>query len=792
MSDSTEVTSWPILSCMGLCTPIGLDAATTLAEYATGALQLSELDVRDRKGDRVRGSSLTYLAARDRTTRMAHLAEHAARDALVQWESLELGYRELPVFVGLPEDDGTGFDQSALRTTLAAVAPAGLQLIFDRNWPCLHGRAGFFVALERALSQLVVDGRPAVLVGAVDSLCDTGSLEQLVRQGRIQGDALDGLLPGEGAGFMVLSRWEPRVAQLGGALHVLGASTSRESAALYTSEPNLGTGLTTAFQALLAKPGVGRCQRVVTCQTGESTWGREFGAAYLRCVELMPEPFEQDFVAESFAACGAASGALAMGIARIRLASAPRERRPRILAYASSDRGSIGACVLAAASGRDDVSALQRGASTRRALPAPSREAAAFNRVRHEGHLEEIGSKLGERRFELRTGRTLWSELTGLEAQIEAHLAALVSGGDPAFELARAATAEQDEERCSGAVRLLVGAHGNPDDALAVQRALVQLPYPSEAWTLVEDAMRFGQNPHLAGALHQLLESPLDEAKRIALADWLGRSRHLDVERMAALMRSDSSPQLRAYAALAVARASARTDSEDTITLAKLFPKNEVLLEALLRLGLTGALARLRWAFGQADRRAGHVRLLGLTGDRSDLEGLHRLLPLADAALGEAAALALGALGFPESVPTLIENLAAADPPTRSVRSAVALALQRITAADLFEAEFVTEDDDESEPIGQKACEDSSRWEAWWEDNRQRFRGGTRYRRGTPYTFEGALDELEGSATPNLTIRRLAGDEIALRSGRGAANFEPEDPVAQQRQAIAVLRTWRA
>ena len=191
-----------------------------------------------------------------------------------------------------------------------------------------------------------------VLVGSVDSLCDQSSLIDLARKNRLLGEHnIDGIIPGEGAGFALLAH--PDYVRRGNGepmLWVLECVLAREQRHFLQEKMNLSEGLTQVFRHLRKHPVTGnrRVDYVLSSQTGEGYWAQEFIFAYLRNVALMPEPMVTEMIGESFGDVGAGSGALLLGMSLHRLKELqPAATHPvRSLIYGSSDHGQIGACVV--------------------------------------------------------------------------------------------------------------------------------------------------------------------------------------------------------------------------------------------------------------------------------------------------------------------------------------------------------------------------------------------------------------------------------------------------------------
>jgi 3-oxoacyl-[acyl-carrier-protein] synthase-1 len=310
-----------------------------------------ETDVTDTWGEPVRASVLKLLdAGLSRRERMTALAVTALADCMKG--APLLGKSPLPVVLGLPEPEtGAPVDgQKLAQAVLGAGTGWPLQLADGGLLPT--GRAAFFQALCRAGELLASHRSPWILVGAVDSLCDRESLRMLAAQGRtLGGPHRDGIIPGEGAGFMLLGRMgeqQARAMPVRGL--VLGCTLAEETRHFLQSQPGLGHGLTEAFRRLRTHPvaGTRRMDFFLSCQPTEAFWGREFAYAYLRNGALLPEPLTGEGIAESLGDPGAASGIIQAGMA-LHARGRWGEANPgswRTLVFGHSNKGQIGACVV--------------------------------------------------------------------------------------------------------------------------------------------------------------------------------------------------------------------------------------------------------------------------------------------------------------------------------------------------------------------------------------------------------------------------------------------------------------
>lgn len=337
---------------LGLCTPLGLTRRTTQVEMAARTVRFFLTDVLDRKGEPLRASRLTLLESHcSRSERMTALATTALQGCLKEARVDEA--EPLPLVLALPTPgSGPAIDEEPLLRALAEVtAPARLQV--RPEGLCREGRAGFFVALARAVELLLSGQARRVLVGAVDSLCDPGSLAHLLSKGRLLCSSVrEGILPGEGAGFVLLTRASalrrdgPRAQG-----RILALTLAKEPRHRLQFEPSLAEGLTSAFRQLHAHPAAGsrRVAQVLSCQTGEAFWGHEFNRAYLRNAALMPEPLVGHLVAEGLGDVGAGAGAIQLGYALHVLGELGLEhgQAPRALVYGCSDEGQVGAFIIA-------------------------------------------------------------------------------------------------------------------------------------------------------------------------------------------------------------------------------------------------------------------------------------------------------------------------------------------------------------------------------------------------------------------------------------------------------------
>ncbi|WP_371879598.1 beta-ketoacyl synthase N-terminal-like domain-containing protein [Nannocystis punicea] len=308
--------------------------------------------VLDATGEPVRASLFRRLAqVLSRTERAEFWARRAFSEVVPTLVSS--GISAVPCFVASPQLGlGPAVDLRVVHRSLTDVARRGggtLALEWHTSSPAATGRAGAFIALHAALELLARGGCPLVLVGAFDSCVDPATLRALSDANRLLGRRNpDGLLPGEGAAFVVLTRAHQgsSVPALG---HVTNCALAREPHPRGLGGPYVAAGLTDILRELRQERR-DRVDVVISAQTGEGCYGRGFSYAYLRNTALMPEPLCVSTLGASLGDAGAGAGAMALVVAVAGLQAGPVPGRPprhrSALVYGESDDGAVGGCII--------------------------------------------------------------------------------------------------------------------------------------------------------------------------------------------------------------------------------------------------------------------------------------------------------------------------------------------------------------------------------------------------------------------------------------------------------------
>lgn len=322
---------------LGLACPVGWRSSSALAAMRAGITRFTEVGELVGPGGPVRASMLASLDPdAPRTARATAFARAAAHEAVA--DLVDPGERPLPCFLALPgPGPGPRLDLDLLHRDLTDLAPGAPRL--DLRYTTETGRAGIFAALHAA-TQLLHGAERLALIGGLDSLADPQTLADLADRDRLLGRSnLDGVLPGEGAAFLLLARPGPPRRALA---HVLTTTLADEPIPFARAGDRLSAsdGLTAAFKKIRDEHP-DRVDEIFAGTTGEAYFGRELSHAYLRNVALMPEPMRCTSPYSALGDTGAAAGAIALVQAITSLTT-----HRTVLAYASSDTGPVGATLL--------------------------------------------------------------------------------------------------------------------------------------------------------------------------------------------------------------------------------------------------------------------------------------------------------------------------------------------------------------------------------------------------------------------------------------------------------------
>jgi 3-oxoacyl-[acyl-carrier-protein] synthase-1 len=272
-----------------------------------------------------------------RIDRLTALATLGLRDLQTLLE--RVGVDRVPLMIGVASD----LDEDERRGMRNHLVDAPGVLTNPAWYP--YGRASTFAALDHA-ARLVADGSHRfIAVAGIDSLCAPDSVQRLLHLRRILGPHTEGTIPGEAAVFALVSRADDPAANSAHSV-LLEAVAERRAAVPFTEVTRVsGDDLAALFRSFRER-GLPRSDRVIAAHSGEGYFGRSFAYAYLREMEVMPEPLEVELIADCVGDVGAAAGTLGLAFAIYRMATQPRGTRGRALVYSESDTGELGAAII--------------------------------------------------------------------------------------------------------------------------------------------------------------------------------------------------------------------------------------------------------------------------------------------------------------------------------------------------------------------------------------------------------------------------------------------------------------
>jgi uncharacterized protein (TIGR02270 family) len=417
----------------------------------------------------------------------------------------------------------------------------------------------------------------------------------------------------------------------------------------------------------------------------------------------------------------------------------------------------------------------------------------AFHKELYVEHLEEGAFQYATRIAWFSDDEVGWQDSERLELAIEAHLDALVVGGDQALRVCLDLLPNADFDQLFMIVLLLCRLRSTQNLAQLWQSFDFA---DDQKLRAVRDAFLWECPPEWAAHIGKVFESS-NAGLYPVLAPCLPRLRLSIGAAYPRAMTKVAANHLPIMLAALPLLPDARQLSPNLQTLIDHHEISiaEAAILASLLLGQRSALARCR---AESQSFPLHLVVAG------ELDEARRILTLAEAGNANAdCLLALGLWGNPGSAPVLLRYL-----PHENYGAMAAYALHLITGAPLFEtardSEQVTEDelfehelDDFQQgnlpPVFagddiEKLSRDPVRWQEWLVSNSAHFQAGQRYRLGELATPAVMVQQLIDNRTPNR-IRQWVYLELVLRYGLDVT-FDPRDTVARQQESLRSIYQW--
>jgi len=220
---------------------------------------------------------------------------------------------EIPLYLAVPElfPDRPNPAHNAFIEHLCI--QSGVQINEKDSMVFPKGRAAGLIAASQAVEDILSGAHKYILVGGIDTYLDLYLLGTLDLEGRILGArVMDGFIPGEGAGFVLLA--DQAAAETDGLSSMAELSRGAagfEEGHLYSEEPYKGEGLGTTFGQFFEENKLSQpIKDVYSSMNGENHWAKEWGVALLRNNQFFHENHTMHHPAEFYGDPGAASGIL--------------------------------------------------------------------------------------------------------------------------------------------------------------------------------------------------------------------------------------------------------------------------------------------------------------------------------------------------------------------------------------------------------------------------------------------------------------------------------------------------
>ena len=384
-----------------------------------------------------------------------------------------------------------------------------------------------------------------------------------------------------------------------------------------------------------------------------------------------------------------------------------------------------------------------------------------------------------------------WGRIIDFERRLEAHLDALVLGGEKALGLCRERVLQGDFGELYAIARVLLrhGLHGE----LCGLVNTVEVSDMSRIQAISDALCVDLRKDDEVACIEQLLSKGFGHAPYVRIASRLAGYRRCDA-------CADALFQLLGNEAVDV--------ETELFILKELMPLQ--FTQKLRPVDLNGSGVDHRTLAALIRARSGQLidedvlfelpLCCGLCGDR---EALHLLGKMS---IDDEVLFSMGLLGDVAAIPTLIRALDHEDQ-----AEGASLSLYVITGASLYETVFIPEviDEDllfdaEKEKLARgealwppgkepgetitRLAREGARWILWWQENGGRFNPAMRYRNGRLYSPQCLIENLGSESVPT-TVRDAAVEELAIRY-KVDFFFDRRMPVEGQLNALKKYETW--
>ena len=330
----------------GARTPLGLRAAPSAAAVRAGVSVLGHHPTWvDRLGEPMVGALDSQLdpdrAGPDRLMALAESALLELSEALPPSAAARV-----PLYLALSEFRPGFAKESAAEISKRVGRLNGFSFGIEHVRTFPNGHAAGALALAAAIRSLG-SGTEMCIVGGVESYFEADTMRWLDGHRQLAGpDGRSSFVPGEGAGFLLLSNRRLSEHGLNGKATVLRCEVASEQARIKTPMVCLGEGLTAAVQRSVEGLHTARRVSDVFCDlNGERYRAEEWGFVCLRLAKHFEDPLSYRAPANVWGDMGAASIPMFAMLA-CQAAERGYARGPFSLLWASSEGGDRGAVLM--------------------------------------------------------------------------------------------------------------------------------------------------------------------------------------------------------------------------------------------------------------------------------------------------------------------------------------------------------------------------------------------------------------------------------------------------------------
>jgi len=338
----------------GAVTPAGLDARQTVSAIRAALSAAEEMVLTEPFGavQVVSRIPTHWKLKRTEGDWLANMAARAIKEAMT---GSTVPSEATAILLSPPESFRAhpAFEDIAATAFLAAVMQR-TGFSFHRSSRSIDGGAAANVGLIEHAAELIGanGGVEQIVLGGVDSLVNDADLARLGAAGRLKGDEnAQGLVPGEGAVFVRLTRVAADRAASAPAIHGVGVAQEQDS--VLSDRYSQGRALLQALRGAVAGGGPSEpdVSFVLSTGNGERYGGLEALIARPRFYRTRREPLIVAYPAMTVGDIGAAAGALSLMLAADSIGNdyAPG---PVAMCEASSEGGLRAAATIAAMSRR--------------------------------------------------------------------------------------------------------------------------------------------------------------------------------------------------------------------------------------------------------------------------------------------------------------------------------------------------------------------------------------------------------------------------------------------------------